>query len=54
MTAIWVYLAFSLGVMLGFCLCAALTIAKKEQRGTRAPLSHWYRNTNRPAASHGA
>ena len=54
MTAIWIYLAFSLGVMLGFCLFAVLTIAKEEQRGTSAALSRWYRNANRPAARHKA
>jgi hypothetical protein len=32
MTVLWIYLAFSGGVIMGWCLFAALTIAKEEQR----------------------
>lgn len=32
MTALWIFLALSAGVTLGFFLCAALTMAAEQER----------------------
>jgi hypothetical protein len=38
MTVLWIYLAFSVGVIMGCCLFAALAMAKEEQGRHEAAL----------------